>query len=465
MPKVQSNHKPLAWIAASALFMQSLDATILNTALPSIAADLHQSPLEMQMTIISYALTVALFIPLSGWIADKYGTLTTFRISVFLFVIGSIACACSTNLNSLVISRILQGVGGSMMMPVARLAIIRVVPKVELLPIWNLMAMMGLVGPIVGPILGGWLVTYAHWHWIFLINIPIGAIGIALATIYMQNVKGEQRKLDWTGFFLFGIGLVGVTLGLDLLNEHLFSACQSVSILVCGFLFILAYYFYALRAANPLIPLSLFQIRTFRIGIIANIFVRLCGSGIPFLIPLMLQVAFHYGADIAGFVIVPTALSSILSKSLIEKILNKYSYKQTLIASTLGMGLSIFAMAFLQQHSPLWCYVVLLICYGGCLSTVFTAINTLTICDLEQQTASAGTTMLSVVQQVGIGIGIVVAALILTGYRNYFGEQDLANAFSYTYISIACFAIILIAILSRLHHTDGNQLQKHKAKS
>ena len=204
-------HRSLAWIAATAFFMQSLDATILNTALPAISVDLHQSPLEMQMAVISYALTVALFIPMSGWLADKYGTLKIFRLAVGLFVLGSVFCAMSYSLNMLVASRVVQGFGGALMMPVARLAIIRTIPKNQLLPIWNTMAMAGLTGPIIGPVLGGWLVTYATWHWIFLINIPIGLAGIWLAIRFMPNVTGKNRHLDWLGFFLFGGGLVGVT--------------------------------------------------------------------------------------------------------------------------------------------------------------------------------------------------------------------------------------------------------------
>ena len=288
------NNRSLAWIAATAFFMQSLDATILNTALPTISADLHQSPLEMQLAVISYALTVALFIPLSGWLGDKYGTLKVFRFAVATFVLGSIACAASYSLNMLVLSRILQGFGGALMMPVARLAIIRTIPKNQLLPIWNMMAMAGLTGPILGPILGGWLVTYASWHWIFLINIPIGLMGIWFAGNAMPNVKGQMKKLDWFGFILFGGGLVGVTLGLDLISEDFVTKSIALAIIFCGLLFLWWYYAHAKTIAeSALVPLSLFKIRTFSIGSVANLAIRLCGSGIPFLMPLMLQVVFN----------------------------------------------------------------------------------------------------------------------------------------------------------------------------
>ena len=293
------HYRHLALIAAMALFMQSLDATILNTALPAISASLNESPLEMQMTIISYSLTVALFIPLTGWMADKYGTLNVFRAAVGVFVLGSVACAMANSLNTLIWSRILQGVGGALMMPVARLTIIRNVPKTQLVAAWNAMAMAGLIGPVLGPIVGGWLVTHATWHWIFLINIPIGVLGIVFAGRYMPNSRGKIKKLDWIGFILFAGGLAGVTLGLDLLSEERANSGLTAVMLSAGFISFLLYYYYAKRAQNPLLPLNVFRVRTFRIGMIANIFIRLTASGIPFLMPLMLQLVFHYGADIA----------------------------------------------------------------------------------------------------------------------------------------------------------------------
>lgn len=460
---IERNHRSLAWIAATAFFMQSLDATILNTALPAISADLQQSPLEMQMAVISYALTVALFIPMSGWLADKYGTLHIFRLAVGIFVLGSIACACSLSLNALIASRILQGFGGALMMPVARLAIIRTIPKTQLLPIWNLMAMAGLTGPIIGPILGGWLVTYATWHWIFLINIPIGLGGIWLAGKFMPNALGKAKPFDWFGFILFGGGLVGITLGLDLISENTVVKWMSTLILCSGGLLLLGYYGYAKRIAeNALIPLSLFKIRTFSIGSVANLLVRLCASGVPFLLPLILQVVFHYDAAAAGWMVAPIALGSILIKPFIAKLLAKFGYKTTLISTALLMTAIIASMSQLRIDTPLWLYILFVGGYGACLSIMFTSVNTLTVSDLEQHNASAGSTMLSVVQQVGIGLGIAVAALILSGYRNFIGEtgEQLQQAFSYTFFTTAFFGLVLALLLTRLQKTDGDHLNK-----
>lgn len=453
----RQNYRNLAWIAAIALFMQSLDATILNTALPAISASLNESPLEMQMTIISYSLTVALFIPLTGWVADKYGTLNVFRVAVGIFVLGSVACAMANSLNALIWSRILQGFGGALMMPVARLVIIRHVPKTQLVAAWNAMAMAGLIGPVMGPIVGGWLVTHATWHWIFLINIPIGLLGIWFAGRYMPNSTGKINKLDWFGFVLFAGGLAGVTLGLDLLSEDRVSQWRTALILAIGVLSFLVYYFYAQRAQNPLLPLNLFAVRSFRIGIIANIFIRLTGSGIPFLMPLMLQLVFHYSAEITGWLLLPIALSSIMTKSFAGKILSRFGYKITLISTALSMAIAIAAMGLLDQQTPLWIFICILAWYGSSMSIIFTAVSTLTVSELSENNASAGSTYLSVIQQVGISVGIAVSAVILDIYRHVIGEQgdQLQQAFNYTFLTIALFGILLLWILSHLRKEDG----------
>ena len=453
----RQDYRNLAWIAAIALFMQSLDATILNTALPAISASLNESPLEMQMTIISYSLTVALFIPLTGWVADKYGTRNVFRVAVGIFVLGSVACAMANSLNALIWSRILQGLGGALMMPVARLVIIRHVPKTQLVAAWNAMAMAGLIGPVMGPIVGGWLVTYVGWHWIFLINIPIGLLGIWFAGRYMPNSTGKINKLDWFGFVLFAGGLAGVTLGLDLLSEDRGSQWRTVLILAIGVLCFLVYYFYAQRAQTPLLPLNLFAVRSFRIGIIANIFIRLTGSGIPFLMPLMLQLVFHYSAEITGWLLLPIALSSIMTKSFADKILSRFGYKITLISTALSMAIAIAAMGLLNQQTPLWIFICILAWYGSSMSIIFTAVSTLTVSELSENNASAGSTYLSVIQQVGISVGIAVSAVILDIYRHVIGEQgdQLQQAFNYTFLTSALFGILLLWVLSYLKKEDG----------
>jgi len=279
------------------------------------------------------------------WVAAKFGTLIVFRSAVATFVLGSIGCAFAPNLNALVLARVVQGIGGAFMMPVARLAIIQVVPKQQLLNAWNLMATAGLVGPILGPILGGWLVMNASWHWIFLINIPIGLLGIIASGQIMSNTKGKAIKLDWTGFLLFSLSLVGLTLGLDLLGESEHNKMLTYSTLAIGIILLLGYGFYANNNEKAILPLSLFRTRTFNLGIIANTFIRLSSSGVPFLLPLMFQLSFGYSAEMSDWLLAPIALMSVIFKTLVGRILNCLGYKTTLLISSMLMAGSVVSMA------------------------------------------------------------------------------------------------------------------------
>ena len=273
----------------------------------------------------------------------------------------------------------------------------------------------------------------------------------------MPNSTGNISKLDWWGFLLFGGGLVGLTLGLDLLSEDRIDQWLTALILAVGFGCFSFYYWYAQRVQNPLLPLNLFATRTFRLGMMANIFIRLCGSGIPFLMPLMLQVVFHYSAEVAGWLLAPIALSSVLTKSFVGKILARFGYKTTLMLTALSMALAIAAMSLLQQDTPIWCLVLILAWYGSCMSIIFTSVNTLTISDLDEHNASAGATYLSVIQQVGISIGIAVSAVILDLYRHFIRDSGelLQRAFSATFLTSAIFGVVLVWVLTYLRKEDG----------
>lgn len=460
----QTNYRGLAWTAATAFFMLMLDSTILNTALPAISQSLNESALEMQLAIISYALSVATFIPLTAWLSDRIGSLTLFRFSVVLFVLGSIACALSNSLVMLVLSRIVQGIGGAFMMPVARLAILRVVPKSELLPIWNLIAMAGLIGPVMGPIIGGWLVTYASWRWIFWVNVPMGIIGLWASTRFMPNVKGDVTRLDSVGFVLLAFGLVAFTYGLERISMSLENVISALVIIFVGIMATWSYVLHAKKAKSPLFPLELFEIRTFRIGLIANLLFRLVTFSVPFLLPIMLQVSFHYSAEMAGWMLAPLAVSSILMKTLASPILNRFGYKNTLLVASLITGLSTAAMGLLGKESSISLTILTIMSFGAVTSLMFTSINTLCIGDLTQSNSGSGATMLSMVQQVGSGIGVAVAAVILSLYRYHFGEmspEQLQKAFSYTFFSTATFCVFLLWAISRLHPSDGENLRRH----
>ncbi|EKC5671902.1 multidrug transporter subunit MdtD [Salmonella enterica] len=454
----------LPWIAAMAFFMQALDATILNTALPAIAHSLNRSPLAMQSAIISYTLTVAMLIPVSGWLADRFGTRRVFMVAVSLFTLGSLACALSSSLSELVIFRVVQGVGGAMMMPVARLALLRAYPRSELLPVLNFVTMPGLVGPILGPVLGGVLVTWASWHWIFLINIPIGVAGILYARKYMPNVTTPRRKFDMTGFFLFGLSLVLFSSGMELFGEKIVATWIASAIIFCSIVLLLAYIRHARRHLTPLISLSLFKTRTFSVGIAGNLATRLGTGCVPFLMPLMLQVGFGYPALIAGCMMAPTALGSIIAKSTVTQVLRRLGYRKTLVGITVFIGLMIAQFSFQSPAMPIWMLVLPLFILGMAMSTQFTAMNTITLADLTDDNASSGNSVLAVTQQLSISLGVAISAAVLRIYEGFAGTSTVEQ-FHYTFITMGAITIVSALMFMLLRVKDGNNLIKERHKS
>lgn len=452
----------LPWIAAMAFFMQALDATILNTALPAIAHSLNRSPLAMQSAVISYTLTVAMLIPVSGWLADRFGTRKVFIVAVFLFSFGSLACALSNSLGMLVISRVIQGVGGAMMMPVARLALLRAYPRSELLPVLNFVTMPGLIGPVLGPLLGGVLVTWATWHWIFLINIPIGILGIFYARKYMPDFTTPKRRFDLLGFLLFGLGLVGISSGIELFGERVVSSLIALSVLVGGILLLLLYIVHARRHPSPLLPLPMFKTRTFSVGIIGNIASRLGTGCIPFLMPLMLQVGFGYTALIAGCMMAPTALGSILAKSLVTRVLRWFGYRKTLVGISVIIGVLIASFSLQSESWSVLAMLIPLFILGMAMSTQFTAMNTITLADLTDANASSGNSMLAVTQQLAIGFGVAVSAAVLRFYENFDGTTF--QHFHATFLTMGAITVISALVFLLLKPGDGRNLISDRDK-
>lgn len=462
MTKSARSMAGLPWIAAMAFFMQSLDATILNTALPAIAASLNRSPLAMQSAVISYTLTVAMLIPVSGWLADRFGTRKVFIAAVSLFTLGSLACALSSTLSMLVLFRVVQGIGGAMMMPVARLALLRAYPRSELLPVLNFVTMPGLVGPVLGPLLGGVLVTYATWHWIFLINIPIGILGIVYARKYMPDFTTPKRRFDFTGFVLFGIGLVLLSSGIELFGEKIVASSLALAVTCGGVLLLLLYIAHARRHSAPLIPLPLFKTRTFSIGILGNIASRLGTGCIPFLMPLMLQVGFGYSAILAGCMMAPTALGSILAKSTVTQVLRWFGYRKTLTGISVIIGVLIASFALQSPAASLGLLLLPLFLLGMAMSTQFTAMNTITLADLNDSNASSGNSMLAVTQQLAISFGVAVSAAVLRFYENF--DSTTVEQFHATFLTMGVVTVLSGLVFMLLKPGDGRHLIADREK-
>jgi MFS family permease len=452
--------KYLPLILATAIFMQMLDSTILNTSLPSIARDLNESPLNMQNTIISYVLTLALFMPVSGFLADKFGTKNVFITSLVLFSLGSLFCSLSQNLTQLVISRVIQGIGGSLMTPVGKLALIKTFDKSELLKAMNYAIIPALIGPVLGPLVGGYLVDYLSWHWIFLINIPIGVLGIVLGLKYMPNYKSPVIDFDLKGFLIFGLASLLLSTSLELFGNAK-NMTPVLLIFLMGFLMLYFYYKHAKKDNNPIFPLNLFQVRTFRVGILGNLATRLGISSIPLLVPLMIQIAYDQSAFTSGWIVAPMALTSMFGKSAVIKILDRFGYRSTLMVNTFIIGFIICCLAIPDIHNSIYWFVPLLLLLGFFNSIQFTSMNTISIADLRDYQTSSGNSLVAVNQQLAMGFGIAFGLIVLKIFEGdtKFINNEVHNAFRYTFLVVGFLTIISGLVFRRLNFRDGDNMK------
>ncbi len=452
--------KYLPFILATAIFMQMLDSTILNTSLPSIAKDLQESPLNMQNAIISYVLTLALFMPVSGFLADKFGTRNIFIFSLIIFSVGSLFCALSQNLTQLVISRVVQGVGGSLMIPVGKLALMKTFQKNELLQAMNYAIVPALIGPVLGPLVGGYMVDYLSWHWIFLINIPIGLLGIFLGLKYMPNYKAEAEEFDLKGFLIFASASLLLSISLELLGTSSHTT-YILLIFTLGFLMIFYYYRHARKTRNPIFPLNLFQVRTFRVGVLGNLATRLGISSVPLLLPLMIQIAYGETAVVSGWIVAPMALTAMFGKSSVIRILNRFGYRRTLMTNTFIIGILIFCLGIPTLQTSIYWYIPIIAVMGFFNSIQFTSMNTISIADLRNSHTSSGNSLISVNQQLAIGFGIAVGLIVLKFFENttLLPHENSHQAFRYTFYAMGVLTILSGFVFRRLHIRDGDNMK------
>lgn len=453
----------LPWILGVAIFMQMLETTILNTALPSMAKDLNQSPLQMQAAIISYALTLAICTPLSGVISDKFGTKYTFVISIFIFTLGSLLCALSMDLTQLTLARILQGIGGAMSIPVARLSIFKTYPKSQLLKIMNYAITPALIGPLLGPVLGGYLVQYLSWHWIFLINLPIGLVCFGLALAYMPDYKADKVKVDFLGYLMFAAAISLLVLGLEFISredDHFFSMIM----ISLGALFLTSYWVYAYYSKAPIYSVALFKIRTFIVGVFGGILSRLGISSMPFIVPLLLQVGMGYSPEMSGWMLVPLALANLLNKPLVPRIMSQFGYKHVLIFNTLMISVIIIVIGLVAPQVPMWGLMTLFFMLGFFNSIQFSAMNTLTIADLTDETVSSGNSLMVVVQQLSLTLAIAFAAIFMNVFSvskiTAFSENT--GIFQATLVVMGLFTFIATFVFVILQKTDGDNMANRR---
>ena len=444
-------YRLLVFLVSIGFFMQGLDTTIINTALPAMAQSLEINPLQMHSVVISYVLAVAAFIPLSGWLADRFGIRHVYIAAIVIFSCSSLGCALSNNLNQLIGFRILQGVGGALLMPVGRLALLKLIPREQFLAAMSMMSLAGLIGPLIGPSLGGWLVQYTTWHWIFLINIPMGILGVFVSFKAMPNLRELKVKtFDFSGFILLMLAMVGLALGIEQIAVPNSSLGFSLTLFLVGGLASLYYVYHAHTHKNALFRSKLFKHQIYRIGVLGNFFIRLGSNAIPFLVPLMLQIAFHMEPLMAGIMMTPMVLGSLFSKPIIRPMIQKIGYRTFLIANSLLLGLCIASFALTAADTPFWLRTLHFFIFGILNSLQFVSMNTLTLKDLPQQDASSGNSFLSMIMMLSMSIGVALAGTLLNIFNGIFDGHETALAFQLAFVSLGFLNILSTWIFWKL---------------
>lgn len=407
-------HVIVPLIVACALFMQNLDSTALATALPAIADSLNQSPVRLHLAITSYLLSVAVFLPISGWAADRFGSRLIFRLAIAIFMLGSMMCAVSGNFHELLLARLLQGLGGAMMVPVGRLILVRSVPKSELVGAMVLMSIPAVAGPLVGPLVGGAITTFASWRWIFWINIPVGIAGIALVTLFIKEAHDiEVKPFDAIGFLLSGFGLGASLFAMDAAGSGRGVDPVSLAFFVAGVVALVLYVFHARRVDNPIFDLGLFRVTTFRISITGGSVFRLGVGAVPFLLPLLMQEGFGYTPFQSGSITFVSAAGSFGMRTMTRRILHHFGFRSVLIWNAIIAAAFISLCAIFRPDTPLAVMMGIIFMGGVFRSLEFTSLSAIAFADIESPQMSHATTIQQMAQRVSQGMGVGVSAFIL----------------------------------------------------
>ncbi|HEY4167779.1 MAG TPA: DHA2 family efflux MFS transporter permease subunit, partial [Reyranella sp.] len=411
VPPTDTIKRLLPWLVAVAFFMQSLDTTILNTAVPTIAQAMDVTPLDMKSVLASYTLSLAVFIPISGWMADRFGTRRVFASAIGLFTLGSVLCGMAIDLDMLVACRVIQGMGGAMMVPVGRMTMVRTFPKSELVQAMSFVSVPSLIGPMLGPLLGGLIVHYLHWSVVFFVNIPVGVLGLFLVWRFLPDYREDKTNpLDIVGLVLFGSGIALLSYVLEVFGEHRLSDFEILGLLAISMLLLTGYGINAMHTKFPLLRLGLFRLRTFRAAVGGSFFSRLGLGGIPFLFPLLYQIGLGYSAVQSGLLVMPQAMAAIGLKLIIPKVLARLGYRTVLLANTLILGVLIMGFATIDVGTPAWRIALQAFILGFFTSTQYTAMNTLVYADVTAQETSAASTIASTGQQMSISFGVAGAS-------------------------------------------------------
>jgi len=458
-----ASKRMLPWLVAVAFFMESLDTTILNTAVPAISAALQVGPLSMKAVLASYTLSLAVFIPISGWVADRFGTRRVFAAAIGIFTLGSLLCGISTNIHMLVACRIVQGMGGSMMVPVGRLTLVRTFGKADLLRAMSFVSIPALIAPMLGPIAGGLIVGYLHWRVIFFLNIPIGLIGLVMVYLHLPDYREETHPLDTVGLILFGSGVALLSYVLEVFGEHTLGTFEISGLLALSLALLAGYWLHAKSLAFPLLQLGLFKIRTFRASVMGSFFSRLGIGGVPFLLPLLYQVGLGFTPVQSGLLIMPQAIASMAMKAVMPRILSVFGYRWVLISNTVILGLLLLLFATIGLHTPVWVIVLQAFFYGAFTSLQYTSMNTLVYADTTDQQASAASSIASTMQQMSISFGVAAAGLATAFFvpsSGHSGPTEMIHGIHKALVALGALTIVSTLVFRTLKSGDGDAVSR-----
>ena len=463
----ETNPKILAVIVASAIIMQQIDATAITTALPQMAISLNTDPIRLTIAVTSYLLSIAVFIPVSGWAADRFGGRTVFRAAIALFTLGSILCGISENVVQLTAARVLQGLGGAMMVPVGRLVLFRSVEKSQLIPVMAYLQVPAQLGPVLGPLLGGFITTYISWRWIFFVNVPLGILGIFLVTRYFDNPKeANPRPMDWVGFVLTGVSLSCIMYGIEAIGRGASEAVVASAVLVVGVIVgALALRHLRRRTHAALLDLSVFRNPTFRAGIGAGSVFRAGGGTLVYLLPLLFQVAFGMTAFLSGILTFATAAGAMSMKLTARPILKRFGFRNAMIGNAFISAATIAMCAFFTDTTPVVLMLLLLLIGGFFQSFQYTATQAIVYADIEHQRMSTASSIASMAQQLSRGFGIAFAAGLLNLSLAWRGAADLTRFdLQVAFVGATTFALLSILFCLPLARDAAAEVSGHRSK-
>lgn len=457
-------NRTLPWVVAAALFMEQLDSTIVNTAVPAMATSLGVTPLSLKAVVACYILSLAVCIPVSGWLADRFGTRRVFGSAVAVFTLSSVLCGLSVNVPMLVAARILQGIGAAMMMPVGRIAIIRTFTKAELITAMNFVIIPALVGPMLGPTVGGLIVHWLSWREIFFVNVPVGIVALLLAWRHMPEYRETAtRPLDLVGLVLFGSGAALLSWLQEIFGEHHIDVTSAVILLLLGVSLLLAYGWHARQARHPLLRMALFRVRTFRISVAGGFLTRLGMSGLPFLLPLLYQVGLGMPAWESGLLMMPTAVAAIGMKFLTARLLARFGYRRVLIVNTVMIGLVISLYALVNATTPITAIIAIGVSLGFFNSLQFTSMNSMAYADIESMDTSMASTIASSLQQMSRSFGLAWGSLIAGWYLGGLPQTDplaVTTALHHALLTLAGLTILSSLSFHALRARDGESISR-----